>query len=732
MFKPDQPIKSYKEDILGRRPFAQSLGNAILSYKEKGSIVIGLFGVWGSGKTSIINMALEHIDDLVSKNKTDDKKPIVIRFNPWNFSDQNQLVTQFFRQLSVVLRRPNYASDAKKAGEKLETYAKFFEPLKLIPGLGQYTEIVKDALQVTGTAAKSWGDQKSNDLNAIRAELNELLGKQPHKIIVVIDDIDRLNNMEIRQIFQLIKSLGDFPNTVYLLAFDKDVVLNALKKVQEGSGAEYLEKVVQIPFEIPLISKQEVEHLLRSQLNELVEDIPENKWDRTRWGNIYHSGFKYFFRNIRDVTRYINSLRFSFEMVKGEVNAIDFIAITAIQVFIPEVYYGIRDNKDIFSGVSDSGYGSDVANEQAKKRCDEIIGRVNEPSPKVLKDFLKRLFPKLESIYGDMYTSGDWWGNWRGDCRICSPDIFDIYFRLSLPKGEISQREIETILMLGNNPDAFAEALLKLNEDGRLIRFLERLEDYTQRDIPEENIEPIITVLMDIGDLFPEGDSSFFGTSTPMRLLRLFYQLSNRFDSHEKRFDIFKRATEKATRSLYTVVDEVSVQGQQHGKYGAESPDPEEKRTVNSAQLEELEKIACDKIESWAEDGRLAKHRDLLPILFRWKEWGQRYKVNNFVNNMIKSDDGLIDFITCFLSKSTSRAIYTDYVETMHWRIDLKSIEEIVVLKGVEPRIRKIFTSSNFEQLDDRKKLAIKTFLDTIDGKIKNAFKNVAETSQHS
>jgi len=303
MFKSDQPIKSYKEDILGRRPFAQSLGNAILSYKEKDSIVIGLFGAWGSGKTSIINMALEHIDDLVSKNKTDDKKPIVIRFNPWNFSDQNQLITQFFRQLSVVLRRPDYADDAKKAGEKLETYAKFFEPFALIPTVGPFASLLSKVFKNLGSATKSWGDQKSNDLNAIRSELNELLGKQPHKIIVVIDDIDRLNNTEIRQIFQLIKSLGDFPNTIYLLAFDKDVVLNALKKVQEGSGAEYLEKVVQLPFEIPLISKREIEHLLFSQLDGIIKGILENKWDQTYWGNVYHSCLLYTSPSPRDRTR---------------------------------------------------------------------------------------------------------------------------------------------------------------------------------------------------------------------------------------------------------------------------------------------------------------------------------------------------------------------------------------------------------------------------------------------
>src|SRR3990167_38798 len=378
MFKPDQPIQSHKEDILGRKSFAQSLGNAILKYKEKDSIVIGLFGAWGSGKTSIINMALEHIDS-VYKQKTNESKPIIVKFNPWNFSDQNQLITQFFKQLSITLKRTDYASDVKNIGEKIETYARFFEPLKLIPVVGQYIGILKDVTENTGVALKSWGDLKENDLDGIRGELNDSLVKQSHKIIVIIDDIDRLKNTEIRQIFQLIKSLGDFPNTIYLLAFDKDVVLNALKKAQEGSGSEYLEKIVQVPFDIPLISKQEVEGLLFNQLDGLIQDIPEEKWDKTYWGNIYHSGIRYFFENIRDVTRYINLLRCGFAIVKGEVNAIDFLAITALQVFIPEVYYGIRDNKDIFTGTFDTTYGSSEAvKEQAKKRCDEIFGRTNK------------------------------------------------------------------------------------------------------------------------------------------------------------------------------------------------------------------------------------------------------------------------------------------------------------------------------------------------------------------
>lgn len=724
MFKPDQPIQFSKEDILGRKAFAQSLGNAILNYKEKDSIVIGLFGAWGSGKTSIINMTLEYIDT-VFKEKTNESKPIIVKFNPWNFSDQNQLITQFFKQLSATLKRTDYADDAKNIGEKLEAYAKFFEPFTLVPTIGPIASILLKVFKNIGGATKSWGELKSNDLNSVKAELNGLLDKQPHKIIVVIDDIDRLSNVEIRQIFQLIKSLGDFFNTVYLLAFDKGVVIKALEKVQEGSGLEYLEKIVQVPYDIPLISKQEVEHLLFNQLDELIKDISKEKWDQAYWGNIYHSGPKYFFENIRDVTRYINLLRCGFAIVKGEVNAIDFLAITTIQVFIPEVYYGIRDNKDIFAGVLDSAYGNSKAViEQAKKRCDEILSRTNKYSQEMLMDFLKRLFPKLESIYGNINYGYDWLSDWRKDGRVCSPDNFDIFFRLSVPKGEISQNEIETILSLASNSYAFAEVLLRLNEDGRIVRFLERIEDYTRKDIPEENIENIITVLMDIGDLFPEGEAGFFGINTSTRVRRIFYQLSRRLDNKENRFNIFKKAIEKATKSLHTITSEVAVQGRQHGKYDqTKKSKPEEELTVNATQLEELEKLAYDKIESWANDGRLSKHTHLLSVLYDWRRWGRQEQINKFVNRMIEDDDGLIDFITSFLSKSKVHGM-SDYVYRTEWKINLKSIEEFVNLKQIEPRIRNIFSSSKFKQLDDndKKKQAIKIFLDTFDGKIEDRF----------
>lgn len=713
MFKPDQPIESSKDDILGRASFAQALGEAILSYKEKDSIVIGLFGAWGSGKTSIINMALEHIE-LISKDKSDDEKPIIVRFNPWNYSDQNQLITQFFRLLSIELKRQDYAGHGKELGKKLQIFAEIVEPFTLIPMIGSVVKTISDTAKNAGSAIESLSDLKSNDLDTIKADINKLLGEQNHKIIVVIDDIDRLNDTEIRQMFQLVKSLGDFKNTIYLLAFDKNVVINALENVQKGFGLEYLEKVVQIPFEVPLISNHEVEDLLIDELTKLTKNLPENKWNQGYWLEIYSRGFMDFFQSIRDVTRYLNTLRFSFELVKNEVNVVDFLAITAIQVFVPEVYYGIRDNKDFFTGVY-SYYGEpDESKEKAKKYCDEIISKGKDVPPEVLKDLLKKLFPKLESIYGNNFYDKDSLRDWRRDCRICSPDKFNIFFRLSLPQGEIPQGEIETILSLGNNSESFAEALLNL-EDRRLSRLLELLEDYARSDIyiPKENIEPVITALMNIGDWLPEADSIALGTY--VKLHHLFDKLIHRFESYDERFNIFKRAIEKSTRSLATIVYEVTQLELGFAQYGSQETSVlEALLTVNSGQLEELKKITWNKVQNWAKDGRLAKHKQLRNILLVLKEWGQKGEVDKLVKDMIKNDEGLVDFITSFLTP-VSPHNSSDSQEKRHWRID-GSIENFIDLKEIEQRIRKIFNSPDFAQLEDQKKFAISIFLKNING----------------
>ena len=724
MFRPDLPIKSSTEDLLSRSAFSRALADAILAYAHKESVVTALYGEWGSGKSSVVNLVLERINEVAVDMPTD-SRPIVVKFNPWNYSDQNQLIEQFFRSLSVALHRTDAGAEAKKAGEQLEVYAEFFTPLALIPdptGLSNALAVAANVVfKKMGLALVAWGKLKAKDLDKVRKELDVLLAKQKRKILIVIDDIDRLNNTEIRQIFQLVKALGDFPNTVYMLAFDRDVVVKALAHVQEGSGDDYLEKIVQISFQLPTASRAEVEKVLFGQLDELIGCIPQTRWDQTHWGNVYHDGVRSFFTSVRDVTRFVNSLRFSFGMVKNEVDAVDFVAITALQVFEPKVYEGIRENPELFAGVLDRGYDSrNAEKQQAKKRCDEIIGRAVSLPHKQMLELLTRLFPKVESTYENMGYGSDFLVEWRRKGRVCSPDKFETFFRLSLPAGEISESEVATGLGLAASQPAFADMLLELNAVGRLIRFLERMEDYTEEAIPLAHVPTIFNALMDLGDLFPEGQGGMFERDTSMKVMRLMYQLSRRYASHDERFELCRSAIEQATRSLYTVVFEVGLQGQQHGKFRAnnEPADPEEKRTVNPVQLDVLEKLAVQKITEWAADGRLTGHSNLISILYKWKHWATDgpSQVTSFVNSMVQDDEGLVTLIAGFEGKAFVSS-GSDRVSRVEYRMNLKTVEEFLQLESIGPRSRAIAASDQFGSLPADHQRAVKTFLDTVDGK---------------
>ena len=101
MISPDLPITKSTEDILNRGSFARSLAKTLSQYSRSSSFSIGLYGEWGSGKTSLLNMILENIEDI-------DNNAIILRFNPWLCSDPQQLITQFFKQManSIKLKRP--------------------------------------------------------------------------------------------------------------------------------------------------------------------------------------------------------------------------------------------------------------------------------------------------------------------------------------------------------------------------------------------------------------------------------------------------------------------------------------------------------------------------------------------------------------------------------------------------------------------------------------------------
>jgi predicted KAP-like P-loop ATPase len=718
MFDADRPITSISQDRLGRGVFAKYLARCMLDHQNPESLVIGLYGGWGTGKTSLINLALEEIR-FASSNMLDNEKPIILNFSPWSYSGQGQLIYGFFRRLSSELRQCPDLENGVEIINLLELYVSFFtqqpvpKPLRMKSRF--LAKLKNNPFKKTPREPKKdYAWDSGRDPTQVKAQLNELLKKQKHKIIICIDNISRIEANEINQILQIVKSMGDYANTIYLLSLDKEQVVKAINQTHNGEGNEYLDKLVQLPFAVPTISKQDVESLLFDRLQPVIQLARENTWNTAYWADIYFSSLKYFFNSCRDITRYVNTLSFSFAFVKDVVNTVDFFSLTAIEVFAPRILYGIRENKDLFTDLLDNVY--EVNAEQLHKdkiRCDEILARDATIPKEILLKLLMHLFPRMRNVYmphEHFYHSPS---AAREQFRVCNPDMFDIYFRLSIPTGYMPESELDTLLVQTNNADSFDQMLTRLNQDGRIVRFLDLLDTTATQRIPLENTGNVIEGLLDSGDLFPEGETSPLRFNTAMRVHRICHQLLHRLESTDERLAIMQNAISKSNKSLYIIVHELTVQGRQHIE-SEESYLPAGHRDFHESQLNQLRALAMEKIAYWAKIDRLIEHPKLLPILLAWKSWGGGEACQQFIEASVRTERGLLAFLGATLQIPIEQAV-SKQEKNPDWKKYLDNITYFIPTESMQALAIGLFEDDNFEQMREKEQLALLIFLDLTD-----------------
>lgn len=239
----DNPIIFPEEDTIGRTRFAKAFAKQIVSLDASKGSVVGVLGAWGSGKTSLLNLARNEL------NHTD---ITIIDFNPWMFSGTEHLMQFFFSELSAQLR---LQPELSKVGDAIGTYGDIFSGMGWIPFVGPWIERGHKATEILSQVMKG----RKDGIGIQRKKIENALKEFDKKIVVVIDDIDRLSTLEIRDIFKLVRLTANFPNIIYVVAFDRFRVEIALS--EEGiNGRDYLEKILQITIDIPPIPYQVSAH----------------------------------------------------------------------------------------------------------------------------------------------------------------------------------------------------------------------------------------------------------------------------------------------------------------------------------------------------------------------------------------------------------------------------------------------------------------------------------------
>lgn len=501
----DTPINSRDNDLYSYSRLAERIVDCICSANaDDSSFSIGISGSWGSGKTSLINLIESGLSDRKGHSLN---VPEVLRFNPWRFNSQEQLLTEFFNSIRTKLTGTSFNLEKKTCnsiGEALSAYSASISYPSLAslstllfspnPPLGAALSIgsryaIKIGAWVLGRLLKSY----VKSLEDQKREIDKKLKKVRPNLVVVFDDIDRLSDDEICSVFKLIALTASFPHVVYLLAYDRSIVERALNKIQKGDGAGYLEKIIQLPIEMPKLLEVDVAPQLDSIILELqgksrFTDSMDQE-DRLHSHAVLSRVVLPLIRVPRDICRLKNSAITSQMRTDDEICPADILGMSAIQCFAPDLSAWLWRNSDyLFNAESIS-----LTNEQQVQLNQEFENSVRKSckSCPIEPRSISRHILGLDLTEKNGHRSEQTIEKARIKGRVSSFDLFKLFY-CSKIESSSSKTEFDLICN-SSNSNVLLNAFNNLDSNegkielaGRLIIGLEGITPKRCLQLAEE------------------------------------------------------------------------------------------------------------------------------------------------------------------------------------------------------------------------------------------------------
>lgn len=425
----DTALANPDEDELGYEEFAADLADLIEKDVPQNGFVVSVNGPWGSGKSTILNF-------LETELSNGSESPVILRFNPWWFSGEGDLIQRYLEELAAALGEGEQYSELR---EKLANYANAVSKVPLDAAGVPVNRVAAGAASLIRPGEKTTTELKSSIETTIEGEYDH--------IVVFIDEIDRLTNRETSQVFKLVKSVADFPNTTYVLAFSKEIVTDALQADENPhrveNGAEYLDKIVQLPRRVPVPKRGSLQMMLERGLQQLAAE--DNMLDSDRASSIIQN-VSILIDTPRDVTRLLNGVQSSYRVLEGEINFLDIVALEALKEHAEPVYEAVRDEPELFAVVF-----------RHEDRPSGPENKLEESMSVPVEGLLSDIFPHWRAESFAMSDEDEL--DYRQAHRVAHPDRLHRYLRKTVPESQYSRSEIAGIIQSTDDEERFTSKL---------------------------------------------------------------------------------------------------------------------------------------------------------------------------------------------------------------------------------------------------------------------------------
>ena len=684
-FSSDTPISDPNDDQFDVNPFARTLADSIAAMKAPNGTVIAINGPWGSGKSSVINLILHHLE----KNRD----VTVVNFRPWWFAGVESLTVAFFSELKSALG----STLSNKSKEALDWIGKRLSMTNPLISAAVNLQTAGVGGEVVGAGIDILSNLLNNDksMDERHKELSVDLSQQKRRFLVVIDDIDRLLPDEALAVFRLVKSVGHLPNVIYLLSFDRVLAERLVSEKFPSEGPHYLEKIVQASFELPIPEPSDLRNSLLIEFYSICGKPEEH--ESTRFMNLFFDVVAPYLQTPRDLKRLINTLRVTWPAVSNEVDRADFLSIEALRLFDPHVYRAVRANPEAICGLQERN--SYHSSDSISKQYDELLlTSIDDKRKNETRARLMRLFPRLQRIWGNMGFTNEFLAEWRQQRLVCSAEHFRTYFRFSLSDEILPASKFNALVDNAGDSeyvkrflrDSLAQRRRNGQTQGSVV-----LEELNVRSsaIRDADIPSLVNVLFELGDELNVIEDERQGFGIANNQLRLYWLLNRvvreRFDL-DRRSELLTDACQRASLG-WLVYFASRCQGERTSRADRQPLSPEE-RLVTDIDCSRLCSLALERIRHSAKDGTLLANRRVLYILYRWNELagvGLTSEVKDWVTLQLHEISGAIRIAEILTSVAWSHS-EGDRVIKSFIRIQKDGLSDIVNVNRFLERMREV------------------------------------------
>ena len=476
------------QDYLNRRPFAEKVAESILKQfycnTAINSLVIGIDAEWGAGKTTFISYIKERIE-VTSQNNNPIK---IIGFSPWMFSGLENLQYLFLNELAKKIKGENRFDKVGNAVQAVANAVSTFEPLLgLVNNVNKFNPEPITRATLTGLNYSAKFLKNKPSLDDLKEKVNRAINDDNYRLLVIIDDIDRLLPEEVIQIFQLIKANANFKNTIYLLAYDRKVIEEIFSKKFQSNSASFIEKVVQVDYKLPSPLKSQLENIFFEKVEAHLKLLDIN-YDINKLSHFWWKGLNGFITNIRSIYRYINGLNNRLDIIPDDLNVTSFLVFEAIRIFDYPTYLLLLETvKNKPKVVPES------------KAIEINVNKINNIDSRSL----------IESVQIFEYPNNNINSPYKAAFNY---EFAERYFSFQLQSDDVPYSDLIKFLSAGDN----LEEIYKNNRINNLLRRLgnnQTIENITQDEnigIHSKSIETLIFFWKDKEPLFSTTNHQLF------------------------------------------------------------------------------------------------------------------------------------------------------------------------------------------------------------------------------